>query len=188
MNVQRMALKMEFISANMKNMKNNETIMNSFQSMAQAVGHVNNPNFEQMSSNMQQFEKTMDDMLINGKMMEEVMSQNNQSDTTADNMLDTLKGELAMETSNQVNEAAMIQQKEMEFQENLKKLWYHQLYLCILLLSLKCVWIGFYYCWKIIGQSWFEELIEIIEFLKGVYLYIMKVDYESRLWKWSNKI
>ena len=44
----------------MKNMKNNETIMNSFQSMATAVGYVNNPNFEQMAGNMQQFEKTMD--------------------------------------------------------------------------------------------------------------------------------
>jgi hypothetical protein len=33
-----------------------------------------------------------------------------------------LKGELAMETSNQVNEAAVIQQEELKFQENLKKL------------------------------------------------------------------
>ena len=55
MNVQRMGLKMEFIGANMKNMKNNETIMNSFQSMATAVGYVNNPNFEQMAGNMQNF-------------------------------------------------------------------------------------------------------------------------------------
>lgn len=52
------------------------------------------------------------------------MSQNTNTDTTADNMLDVLKGELAMETANQVNEAALIQQKEMEFQENLKKLWF----------------------------------------------------------------
>ena len=34
--------------------------MNSFQSMSNAVGMVNNPNFEQMAGNMQQFEKTMD--------------------------------------------------------------------------------------------------------------------------------
>jgi hypothetical protein len=31
------------------------------------------------------------------------MSQNTNTDTTADNMLDVLKGELAMETANQVN-------------------------------------------------------------------------------------
>lgn len=96
--------------------------MNSFQSMAQAVGYVNNPNFEGMANNMQQFERTMDQMLINTKMMEELMSQNTTTDTTADNMLDALKGQLAMETANQVNQAAMIQQKQMEFQENLKKL------------------------------------------------------------------
>jgi hypothetical protein len=45
----------------------------------------------------------MDDILINGKMMEELMSQNTNTDTTADNMLEVLKGELAMETANQVN-------------------------------------------------------------------------------------
>lgn len=39
------------------------------------------------------------------------MSQNTTTDQTADNMLDVLKGELAMETANQVNEAASIQQK-----------------------------------------------------------------------------
>ncbi len=32
-----------------------------------------------------------------------MMSQNTNTDTTADNMLDVLKGELAMETANQVN-------------------------------------------------------------------------------------
>mgnify|MGYP007068609576 FL=1 len=41
------------------------------------------------------------------------MSQNTNTDTTADNMLQVLKGELAMETANQVNEAAVIQQKEL---------------------------------------------------------------------------
>ena len=45
----------------------------------------------------------MDDILINGKMMEEMMAQNTTTDQTADNMLDVLKGELAMETANQVN-------------------------------------------------------------------------------------
>jgi hypothetical protein len=43
-------------------------------------------------------------MLINGKMMEELMSnQNGVVDSTAEDMLGVLKGELAMETANQVN-------------------------------------------------------------------------------------
>lgn len=123
MNLQRMAMKMDFIAANMKSMDSNEKVMGSFQQMAQ-IANLNNPNFEVMSNNLSNFEKCMDDILINGKMMEELMNQNSNTDSTADNMLDVLKGELAMETANQVNEAALIQQKEMEFQENLKKLWY----------------------------------------------------------------
>jgi charged multivesicular body protein 1 len=123
MSIQRMGLKMEFIAGNMKTMQNNQAIMGSFDKMTQMLGYSNNPNFEMMSNNLQNFEKTMDEMLINGKMMEELMSnQNGIVDSTADDMLNVLKGELAMETSNQVNEAALIKQKEMEFQEDLKKL------------------------------------------------------------------
>ena len=65
--------------------------MNSFQQMAQ-IANLNNPNFEMMSTNMTNFEKCMDDILINGKMMEEMMNQNMNTDSTADNMLDVLKG------------------------------------------------------------------------------------------------
>lgn len=65
--------------------------MSSFQQMAQIAG-LNNPNFEMMSNNLGNFEKCMDDILINGKMMEELMSQNTNTDQTADNMLEVLKG------------------------------------------------------------------------------------------------
>lgn len=51
MNIQRMAMKMEFIGGNMKSMNNNEKIMNSFQQMAQ-IANYNNPNFESMSNNL----------------------------------------------------------------------------------------------------------------------------------------
>lgn len=44
--------------------------MGSFNQMTNMLGYANNPNFEVMSGNLQNFEKTMDDMLINGKMME----------------------------------------------------------------------------------------------------------------------
>ena len=123
MNIQRMGLKMEFICGNMKTLQNNEAIMGSFNKMTGMLGQANNPNFEVMSNNLQNFEKTMDDMLINGKMMGELMnSSNGVADSTAEDMLGVLKGELAMETANQVNEAATIKQQEMQFQEDLKKL------------------------------------------------------------------
>lgn len=44
MNLQRMAMKMEFIAGNMKSMENNEKVMSSFQQMAQ-IANLNNPNF-----------------------------------------------------------------------------------------------------------------------------------------------
>ena len=44
MNLQRMAMKMEFIAGHMKSMENNEKVMNSFQQMAQ-IANYNNPNF-----------------------------------------------------------------------------------------------------------------------------------------------
>lgn len=105
-------MKMEFIGANMKSMDGNQKIMTSFQQMAN-IANMNNPNFQMMANNMSNLQKCMDDILINGKMMEQMMSQNTTTDQTADNMLDVLKGELAMETANQVNEAASIQQKQM---------------------------------------------------------------------------
>lgn len=50
-------------------MDSNEKVMTSFQQMAQFAG-MSNPNFEVMSNNLSNFEKCMDDILINGKMME----------------------------------------------------------------------------------------------------------------------
>lgn len=47
---------------------------------------------------MQNLEKCMDEMMINTKMMEELMTQDQTTDATADQMLNVLKGELAMET------------------------------------------------------------------------------------------
>ncbi len=107
----------------MKTMQNNQQIMNSFQKMAAIVGNTMNVDFESMANNMQNLEKCMDEMTINTKMMEELMTQDQTTDVTADQMLNVLKGELAMETENQVNEAALIQQREMQFQDELKKLW-----------------------------------------------------------------
>ena len=51
-----------------------------------------------MANNMQSLEKCMDEMMINTKMMEELMTQDQTTDNTADQMLAVLKGELAMET------------------------------------------------------------------------------------------
>lgn len=41
-------------------------------------------------------------------MMQDIMSQNTKTDQTAERMFEVLKGQLAMETGNQVNEAGLI--------------------------------------------------------------------------------
>jgi hypothetical protein len=45
MNLQRMAMKMEFIGANMKSMESNQKVMGSFQQMATLMNYNGNPNF-----------------------------------------------------------------------------------------------------------------------------------------------
>jgi hypothetical protein len=45
MNLQRMAMKMEFIGANMKSMESNQKVMGSFQQMATLMNYSGNPNF-----------------------------------------------------------------------------------------------------------------------------------------------
>lgn len=50
-------------------MDSNEKVMESFNKMAQIAG-INNPNFETMSNNLSNFERCMDEIMINGKMME----------------------------------------------------------------------------------------------------------------------
>ena len=76
----------------MKSMQNNQKIMDSFQQMAAFV-NMNNPDFEAMSTNMSNLEKCMDDILINGKLMEQMMTQSNPTtDQTVDHMLEVLKG------------------------------------------------------------------------------------------------
>ncbi len=92
MNIQRMGLKMQYIAGNMKTMQNNQQIMSSFQKMAAIVGNTMNVDFEGMANNMQNLQKCMDEMMINTKMMEELMTQDQTTDNTADQMLNVLKG------------------------------------------------------------------------------------------------
>lgn len=46
---------MEFICGNMKTMQNNQAIMGSFEKMTAMLGYSNSPNFEMMSTNLQNF-------------------------------------------------------------------------------------------------------------------------------------
>ena len=51
-----------------------------------------------MANDLQRFENVMDEMLVNGKVMDEIMNKNTlSSDSTAEAMMQNLKMELALE-------------------------------------------------------------------------------------------
>lgn len=65
--------------------------MKNFNMMGQMANQMN-PNFEQMANSMSQFEESQTKMMINQKMMEELMNQQtSSSDPMADEMLNALK-------------------------------------------------------------------------------------------------
>jgi hypothetical protein len=68
-NLQKMGMRNEMMTGQLKTMQNNQQIMNSFNKMGQIANSMN-PNFEQMAYNMNQFEEGMTKMTINQKMMQ----------------------------------------------------------------------------------------------------------------------
>lgn len=59
------------------------------------------PNIEVMARDLERFENCMDEMLINGKVMDEMMNKNSNTDSTAELMMDKLKMEMALEVTAQ---------------------------------------------------------------------------------------
>ena len=78
--------------------------MNTFGQLSHAVStQMNQVDTMNMAQNMQMFNDKMDETLINNKMMTEMMSNNDVAvDTNADQMLDVLKQEVAMEEQNKM--------------------------------------------------------------------------------------
>jgi hypothetical protein len=72
-----------------KSMKNNEMFINSFNTLANAASQqMGNFNFENMSTQMDLFNQKMDEMMINNKMVGEIM---NTQEIGHDAMVDEMK-------------------------------------------------------------------------------------------------
>lgn len=70
-------------------MKNNEMFINSFSALANtATQQMGNFNFETMSGQMDLFNQKMDEMMINNKMVGEIM---NTQELGTDTMVDEMK-------------------------------------------------------------------------------------------------
>ena len=98
MNMQRMSMKMDNMITTIKSGNSNQIMMGSFNKIVTLLHYSKQPNIENMAANLEVFERTMDEMMINGKVMDEMMNKNSNTDSTADSMMDKLKMEMALET------------------------------------------------------------------------------------------
>lgn len=118
MNFQRTAVKMDIMCDKIKSMKANEQIVAMFGKMSNVVNQqMNSVDTVQMAQSMDMLNQQMDNMMINNKMMGELMNQNSLTeDATADQMLNVLKQEIALEDSNNLN--VYVPQKQEEITAN----------------------------------------------------------------------
>ena len=81
-----------------KSMKNNEKMVQTFSNMTQLVSQqMGQMDTVKMAENMGMFNEKMDEIMINNKMMTEVMNQDDMGINNTDDMLNALKQEIAME-------------------------------------------------------------------------------------------
>lgn len=93
-------------------MRSNEQLVNSFTSLTNVASQqMGNFNFESMSNGLEQFNTKMDEMMINNKMMTEVMSGTEiGNDGMVEDMKNVLQQEIAMEEKNNL----MVEEKKQE--------------------------------------------------------------------------
>jgi predicted esterase YcpF (UPF0227 family) len=73
-------------------MQNNEKMVNTFTSMTNVVSQqMNNLDMAKMGEQMQLFNDKMDEVLINNKMVTELMQGNDVVDNNVDHMFEALK-------------------------------------------------------------------------------------------------
>jgi hypothetical protein len=90
---------MDYMCGQVKSMKNNEQLINNFTSLTNVASQsMGNFNFETMSNQMEMFNNKMDEMMINNKMMTEIMTGTEVgNDAVVEDMKNVLQQEIAME-------------------------------------------------------------------------------------------
>lgn len=95
-----MGIKMETLVGTLKSSQNNQVMMGSFNKITNLLAYTQQPNIQIMANNLERFENVMDEMLVNGKVMDEIMNKNTSSDSTAEVMMQKLKLEIALDVNN----------------------------------------------------------------------------------------
>ena len=122
---------MEFMCGQIKSMRNNEQFVNSFTNLAQSANmQMNNFDATSMATQMDMFNNKMDEMMINNKMIGEIMEGNKEmgTDSIVEDMKNALQQEILMEEKNKMEEQYKAEEKkEIEknqgFLDELKGLW-----------------------------------------------------------------
>ena len=92
LNFQRTAVKMDIMCDRIKSMKNSENLVAMFGNMTNAINQqMNSVDAVQMAQSMETLNQQMDNMMINNKMIGEIMQPTMIEDSTADQMLNVLK-------------------------------------------------------------------------------------------------
>jgi len=73
-----------------------------------AVQQQQGPGLEQMAVNLERFEQTMDQLLIGNNVANNLLFKNDNS-TNVDQMMNALKGEIALEQNIKMNQAEAVQ-------------------------------------------------------------------------------
>ncbi|EGR30865.1 snf7 family protein, putative [Ichthyophthirius multifiliis] len=103
-NMQRMSQKMDALQMQIKTNTSNTAMIEQISRITPLLGqqaHMMSP--EAIYSNMDQYEKAMDDILVGGKIMDEVMNKNQDSDVNGNIAIDGMLNQLKLENMNEIN-------------------------------------------------------------------------------------
>lgn len=103
----RMAHKMDALCTIIKGNTSNVAMMDSLNKIAPLLNaQAQNIPVEKIYNDMQNFEKSMDDILVSGKVMDSLLNANSQDvnqDLAVDNMLTQMKKEMILDVKNDLN-------------------------------------------------------------------------------------
>lgn len=92
-----MSMKMEHLVTVVKGANSNKMIMTNFTKVADLLKASSQPNLQDMAENLESFERAIDELTINSRVLDGILNKNNDSDANANLMMAKLKNELALE-------------------------------------------------------------------------------------------
>ncbi|CAK72183.1 unnamed protein product (macronuclear) [Paramecium tetraurelia] len=113
-NLQKMATKIQFVESQVKSAQANADMMQQLNVVTPIMQqYTNNMSIEQLYQNINQFDRALDDIMVQGKVMDSMMNKNSndfQTNMAVDQMMQQLKKEEALKLQD-------LQPSNMQFQQ-----------------------------------------------------------------------